>query len=255
MSVTLDKETDEIMPPKAKTNKGWTNSERWRRVGAEMVGTFTIVFAAGGSTVTSQLSGVQLGLLGAAFASGLAVMAMIYAVGHICGAHFNPAVTLAFTLIRHFPLREVPGYIAAQLVGASLAAFIVKLLFGNVAHLGANLPSGGAGQSLALEIIISFFLMFVIMSVATDTRAVGQAAAIAIGVIVTVAILIAGPISGGSMNPARSFGPALLSWSWQDHWIYWVGPITGAALGALVYQLLRGENSSDVHPKEEKEKE
>ncbi len=241
MAVTLEEPKADAMVK----IKGWSNTERWRRRGAEAVGTFTIVFAAGGSTVTSQLSGIQLGLVGAALASGLAVMAMIYTVGHICGAHFNPAVTIAFTIARHFPLKEVPGYILAQLGGSALAAFILRLLFGDIAHLGANSPSQSSGQALVLEIIISFFLMFVIMAVATDTRAVGQAAALAIGVTVTFAILLAGPISGGSMNPARSFGPALAAWYWQDQWVYWLGPIPGAITGALTYQLLRGENSSN----------
>lgn len=220
---------------------GWATSERWRRCGAEGVGTFAIVFAAGGSSIANQLSNGQVGLVGAAFASGLMVMAMIYALGHLCGAHFNPAVTLAFTVARHFPWREVPGYILAQLGGATLAATLLKLIFGDVAHLGATVPAGNAFQSFVLEVIISFFLMFVIISVATDTRAVGQAAAIAIGVTVVVTILIAGPISGASMNPARSFGPALLANVWQDNWVYWLGPIVGATLGAIVYQILRGD--------------
>ena len=245
MTIALEKETEQAAQSETKVKAQiWSNSERWRRLGAEAVGTFTIVFAAGGATVASQLTGVQLGLLGAAFASGLAVTAMIYALGHICGAHFNPAVTLAFSLVRHFPIKEVPGYILAQLGGACLAASLLRLLYGDIAHLGSNLPSQGAVQSLILEIVISFFLMFVIMAVATDSRAVGQAAALAIGLTVTFAILVAGPISGGSMNPARSFGPALLSWTWQDQWVYWLGPIIGAPLGGLVYQLLRGDERS-----------
>ncbi len=172
---------------------------------------------------------------------------MIYALGHICGAHFNPAVTLAFTVARHFPVREVPGYILAQLLGASLAAATLKGLFGNVARLGATVPAGSAGQSLLLEALISYFLMFVIISVATDTRASGQAAAIAIGITVAVAILVAGPVSGASMNPARSFGPALLSGTWQDQWVYWLGPIPGAIAGAFTYQFVRGEERSYRH--------
>jgi MIP family channel proteins len=225
----------------------WPWTTRGRRYLAEAIGVFAIVFAAGGTTITSQLWGGQTGLVGAALASGLTVMAMIYALGHICGAHFNPAVTLAFTIARRFPVIEVPGYIGAQLLGASLAAATLKGLFGNVARLGATVPAGSAQQSLILEGIISFFLMFVIISVATDSRAVGQAAAIAIGVTVAVAILIAGPVSGASMNPARSFGPALLSGTWQDHLVYWFGPITGATLGALTYQLVRGEERSYRH--------
>lgn len=219
----------------------WSWTQRGQRWAGEGLGVFAIVFAAGGTTI-----GGQAGLVGAALVSGLAVMAMIYALGHICGAHFNPAVTLAFALTRHFPLKEIPGYIGVQLTGAVLAATTLKLLFGEqgqTVRLGANVPAGSAVQSLVMEVIISFFLMLVIMAVATDNRAAGQTAAIAIGVTVTFAILVGGPVSGGSMNPARSFGPALLSNSWQDHWVYWVGPISGTVLGALAYKLVRGEGS------------
>jgi MIP family channel proteins len=225
----------------------WSWPIRYRRYSAEGIGVFAIVFAAGGTTITGQTWGGQSGLVGAALASGLTVMAMIYALGHICGAHFNPAVTLAFTVARHFPIREVPGYIASQLLGATLAAATLRGLFGNVAHLGATLPAGSPVQSLLLEGIISFFLMFVIIAVATDSRAVGQAAALAIGVTVTVAILIAGPVSGASMNPARSFGPALVSGTWQDHWIYWLGPAVGTTLGAITYKFLQDEKGSYRH--------
>jgi len=236
MSTTLLEKTERELSLKT---LGWMQNERWRRRGGEVVGTFAIVFAAGGSSVANQLSNGQVGLVGAALASGLAVMAMIFTLGHICNAHFNPAVTLAFALARHFPLREVPGYITAQLLGAITAAYTLRLLFPKVTNLGVTVPSGEAGQALVMEIIISFFLMLVITAVATDTQAVGQSAAIAIGVTVVFAILIAGPVSSASMNPARSFGPALASGVWQDHWIYWIGPIVGASLGALTYQLLR----------------
>ena len=223
----------------------WDQAERWRRWGGEAIGTFAIVFAAGGSSVANELSSGAVGLVGAALASGLAVMAMIYALGHICNAHFNPAVTLAFCIARHFPLREVPGYMIAQLVGAVAAASVLRLTFPKVAHLGANVPgSAGAVPALVMEIVLSFFLMFVIVAVATDTRAVGQAAAIAIGVTVVFDILIGGPVSGASMNPARSFGPALLSGIWQDQWVYWIGPFVGAIPGALAYQFLRGAPAS-----------
>lgn len=128
-----------------------------------------------------------------------------------------------------------------------MAATFLKVLFGNVARLVSTVPAGSAGQSLLVEAIISFFLMFVITAVATDTRAVGQAAAIAIGITVAVEILIAGPVSGASMNPARSFGPALLSGTWQDHWVYWLGPITGAIVGALMFKLVEAEESRYRH--------
>ncbi len=223
---------------------GWSRGQRWRRVAAEGLGVFAIVFTAGGGSIANQLSGGQVGLVGAAFISGLAVMAMIYALGHICGAHFNPAVTLAFATVRYFPWREVPGYLFGQLAGAVIASTTLKLLFGEVARLGATTPAGNVWQALVLEAIITFFLMFVILAVATDGRAVSQTSGLAIGVTVTFAILLAGPITGASMNPARSFGPALLSGTWQDWWVYWLGPVVGAVLGAAAYQLLRGEEAN-----------
>jgi aquaporin NIP len=170
---------------------------------------------------------------------GKIVVVMIAAVGHLSGAHFNPAVTLAFALTRHFPWREVPAYAGAQLAGAVAAAYSLLLLFGPVANLGATLPAGSVVQSFILEILLTAFLMFVILAVATDTRAVGEMAALAIGFTVALDALWGGPVSGASMNPARSFGPALVSGAWQDHWLYWTGPILGAAIGALLYQFVR----------------
>ena len=164
---------------------------------------------------------------------------MVAATGHLCGAHLNPAVTTAFALTQHFPWREVPAYIAAQLLGATLGATVLFGLFGNQAALGATIPRGSASQSLLLEILVTAALMFVITAVATDTRAVGELAAIAIGFTVAANAMWAGPISGASMNPARSLGPALVSGTWTDQWIYIAGPVIGAALGAAAYQFIR----------------
>jgi MIP family channel proteins len=178
--------------------------------------------------------------VGVALTFGLIIMVMIYAVGHISGAHFNPAVTLGFAVGRHFPWPLVPRYWAAQLVGGLAASLLLRALFGPVAHLGATLPAGSAMQSFALETVLTAILMFVITSVATDTRAVGQAAAIAIGGTIGLEALFAGPISGASMNPARSLAPAIVSWTWNDQWLYVAGPALGAVIGVLAYQVVRG---------------
>jgi MIP family channel proteins len=175
---------------------------------------------------------------------GLTVMAMIYAVGHISGAHINPAVTFGFALVRHFPWRDVPWYWTAQLAGAVAASLSLRAMFGLVADMGATLPAGSAMQSLGLEVVVSFFLMLVIMAVATDMRAVGQAAAIAIGATVGLEAIFAGPISGASMNPARSLAPAIVAGNFTDHWVYWVGPLVGMGMAAGCYRLLRGDGAA-----------
>ncbi len=164
---------------------------------------------------------------------------MIAATGHISGAHFNPSVTIAFALTRHFAWRDVPVYVGSQLLGAILGAGTLRLMLGDVAQLGATLPAGSVQQSFVLEILLTAVLMFVIISVATDTKAVGETAALAIGFTVALDALWAGPISGASMNPARSLGPALVAGIWTDQWIYLLAPLIGASLGALAYQLIR----------------
>jgi MIP family channel proteins len=210
-----------------------------RKSVAELVGTYALVTAGCGAIMVDSLTNGTLTHVGVALTFGLIVMVMIAAVGHISGAHFNPAVTFAFAVTRHFPWRELPWYWAAQFVGAIAGAFTLQVIFGPVANLGATLPAGNALQSLILEILLTAVLMFVIISVATDTRAVGQIAALAIGAAVALDALWGGPISGASMNPARSFGPALLAGVWRDQWIYWLGPLIGAVLGAAIYQFVR----------------
>jgi MIP family channel proteins len=182
-----------------------------------------------------------LGTVGIALVFGLIIMVMVYATGHLSGAHINPAVTIAFTVSRHFPPRDAVAYVAAQVLGATAAALALLAVWTDKpAALGATIPSVGAGSALVYELLLTAFLMFVIMAVATDTRAVGAAAAIAIGGTVGLDALFGGPVTGASMNPARSFGPALASGEWTDFWIYIAGPVLGAALGALAYQLVRG---------------
>ena len=163
-------------------------------------------------------------------------------VGHISGGHFNPGVTLAFAASRHFPLKHVLPYWTAQFVAAIAAASVLRLIFGDVANLGATQPSGSAVQSFSLELLLTFGLMFVIISVATDSRAVGQAAAIAIGATVGLEAMFGGPISGASMNTARSFGPALVSGEFNALWLYFIAPPIGALLGAWTYQAIRGDS-------------
>lgn len=212
---------------------------------AEGIGTFALVFAGCGAIMVETLSHGQVTHVGVGLVFGLVIAAMIYATGHISGAHLNPAVTLGFVIARHFPLRRMAGYWFAQFLGAGLAALSLRLLLGNVAHLGATMPVGAGGewQSFALEGLLTFFLMFVIMAVATDTRAVGQAAALAIGATVGLEALFAGPISGASMNPARSLGPALVGWAWTGQWVYLTAPFLGAAVAALTYRWLRNTSS------------
>jgi MIP family channel proteins len=213
-----------------------------RRSAAEALATFALVFAGCGAIVASSQYPGALGNLGEALVFGLVIMAMVYATGHLSGAHINPAVTLAFTLTRHFPTREAGMYVFGQLLGAAAAALLLLAVWpGQPASLGATTPSISGGSALVYETALTALLMFVIMAVATDTRAVGAGAAIAIGGTVGLDALFGGPVTGASMNPARSFGPALVSGQWADFWIYVLGPVLGAALGALAYQLVRGE--------------
>jgi MIP family channel proteins len=215
-----------------------------RRAGAEAIAAFALVFCVGGAAAEEASRHAHLGLPAQAAVSGLAIMALIYAVGHLSGAHINPAVTIAFTLTRHFPRREALAYIGSQLAGAALAGALLLVVWPDEpGHLGANAIGISAGSALVVETVLSALLMFVIMAVATDTRAVGAAAAIAIGGVVVLDILVGGGVSGASMNPARSFGPALASGTWDHFWIYVAGPVAGTAVGAGAYQLVRGERS------------
>ena len=210
---------------------------------AEGIGAFALVFAGCGAImVDAKFDG--LGNVGVAATFGLVIMVMIYALGHVSGAHFNPAVSLAFALTRHFPWPRAAAYSLAQICGAIAAAAILRGSLGDVADLGATIPSGSDGQAFLWEVILTFFLMLVIMAVATDTRAVGEAAAIAIGGTVALDALFGGPVTGASMNPARSLGPALVSGALGSLWLYVLAPLCGAALAGVVYQVLRGGDRS-----------
>jgi MIP family channel proteins len=207
---------------------------------AEGLAAFALVFAGCGAIVTDAVRDGVLGTVGVSLVFGLVIMAMVYATGHLSGAHINPAVTIAFTLTRHFPLRDAVAYVAAQLTGAAAAALVLLAAWTDrPASLGATIPSVGTGTALLYEVVLTAVLMFVIIAVATDTRAVGAGAALAIGGAVGLDALFGGPITGASMNPARSFGPALAAGEWHAFWIYVAGPVAGAALGALAYQFVR----------------
>ena len=203
---------------------------------AECLGTFALIFCGTGAIVADHLSGGSLGHLGISITFGLLVMSLIYSFGAISGAHFNPAVSIAFTLAKRFPKERLLGYISAQVLGAILASGALKLLFPDQTAFGATVPSGTYMQSFILEVILTFFLMLVIFQVATGSKEQGMFAGIAIGGMVTMASLFAGPICGASMNPARSIGPGLISGQMNGWWIYMTAPIMGAALATLVWK-------------------
>lgn len=208
-----------------------------KRYLAEFIGAFALVFCGTGAIIINEQSGV-ISHAGIAITFGLIVMVMIYAVGNISGAHFNPAVTIAFTVAKKFPLNQLSLYIIAQFGGALLASLILKFLFPENILLGTTLPSGTDLQSFVLEIILTFFLMFVIINVAHGSKEQGMFAGLAIGSTVLLDAMFAGPISGASMNPARSFAPALISGEFSHLWIYLTAPIIGALLAVLLHNIL-----------------
>lgn len=213
-----------------------------RRLLAELFGTFVLTLVAAGGDVIEVASGHELGHAAKMVAPGLVVMVMIYTLGEISGAHINPAVTLAFAIRRAFPWKRVLGYWAAQLLGATLAALFLKSLFGNIAHLGATRPAPGLTvlASFWMEVVLTTLLITVILGTAEHHRLVGPNAAIAVGSTVALDGLFASPISGASMNPARSLGPALASGSLENIWVYLAGPVVGALFAVAIAWLLHG---------------
>jgi MIP family channel proteins len=229
-------------------------SARWQRLGrslfsvqrqaqrqivAEAIGTFILVFAGTGAVMVNQISEGAVTHLGISFVFGAVVAALIYTLGHMSGAHFNPAVTLAFWVSGFFPSKHVIPYILAQSLGAIAASALLLLSLGNVAQLGATLPLNDNWlQSFILEAVLTFILMFVILGSGLDRRAPIGFAGVAIGLTVGLEAAFMGPITGASMNPVRSLGPAFVGGIWQHHWLYWVAPILGAQLAVWVYRQL-----------------
>lgn len=205
---------------------------------SELIGTFALVFCGTGAIVINQQSGGVITHVGVAITFGLIVMSMIYALGSVSGAHMNPAVSIAFVVARRFPLKELLPYIVSQVVGALLASGTLKLLFPGNELLGATLPAGTAMQSFVLELILTFFLMLVIIQVATGSKEQGMFAGLAIGSVVALEAMFAGPICGASMNPVRSLAPALVSGHMQHLWVYLTAPVAGAILSIITWTFL-----------------
>jgi MIP family channel proteins len=213
-----------------------------RQMIAEIVGTFCLTFVAAGGEVIASIAGDdQVTQAARAVAPGLTVMAMIYAMSDVSGAHFNPAVTLSFALRGGFPWTRVPFYWAAEFAGAIIAALVLLATFGDTADLGTTFPHHGVGASLVMEIILTSILISVILGTATRKGTIGTQAAIAVGGTIALCGLFAAPISGASMNPARSLGPALVSGALHDSWIYLVGPLLGACIATGITWALRGD--------------
>lgn len=216
----------------------------WKSMFCEFIGTFFLTFVSAGAMVVASITG-ELNHIDKILPAGMLVAAMIWSLGAISGAHFNPAVTLAFALRKAFPWRDVPGYWLAQLVASIAAAAALLTLFGQEAHLGATTPRSGDVQSLVMEIIWTYLLIAVILGTAQQHKIVGANAAMAVGMTIILCGLVGGPISGASMNPARSFGPALLGGTMTSYWIYVVGPVIGAGLAVFVTTLLHGSVDGD----------
>jgi aquaporin Z len=206
---------------------------------AEFIGTFAIVFCGTGAIIINQESGGVIGHAGIAITFGLIVMAMIYALGSISGAHFNPAVTFSFALAKKFPKREILPFIVSQIAGGLFASTILRFLFEKNEFLGSTIPAGSEMQSFILEFILMFFLMFVIMHVAHGSKEQGLLAGLAIGGVVLLEAMFAGPISGASMNPVRSLAPAIVSGHVEHLWIYLTAPFLGAITGMFCWKIMK----------------
>jgi aquaporin NIP len=208
---------------------------------AEALGTFALVFCGTGAIIINQESGGAITHVGIAFTFGLIVMVMIYALGPVSGAHLNPAVTIAFTIAKRFPAKEIFPFILSQTVGAFLASFALRMMFPENDLLGSTLPAGSELQSFMLEMILTFFLMLVIIQVATGSKEQGMFAGLAIGSTVLLEAMFAGPVCGASMNPIRSLSPAVVSGHLEHLWIYLSAPMLGAALAIGSWKIIKSE--------------
>jgi aquaporin Z len=220
--------------------------KEWRRLFSELLGTFALVLVAAGGGLLHAKG--QISLAAAVVAPGLMVTAIILFMGAVSGAHLNPAVSLAFALRGDFPWKRVPGYILIQLTGAALACLFLRLVFGNREHLGATLPGPGytSWQALLMEIVLTALLVSVILGTASAAQNVGAIAALGVGGYIALAGLWAAPVSGVSMNPARSFGPALVSGDWTSYWVYIAGPIAGTLIAVGCALVLRGRGGDVI---------
>ena len=211
---------------------------------AELIGTFFLVFAGTGAITINEVQNGSVTHVGIALTFGLVVLSLIYAFGDVSGAHFNPAVTFGFLVARRFPIRNALAYWICQFVGAALASLTLKLLFPESEFLGGTEPVGTSLRSFVLEGILTTFLMLVILSVSTGSKEKGAMAGIAIGSVIALEALFAGPICGASMNPARSFGPAILTGHLTSLWIYFSAPLAGALLANILWRCTH----DDLHP-------
>lgn len=210
-----------------------------RRGVAEFLGTFALVFAGTGAIVVDQTSGGAVTHVGVALTFGLIVLAMIYTFGDISGAHLNPAVTIGFWIARRLPGREVLPYVGSQAAGALLASILLRVLFPGNQTLGATMPAGSETQSFVFELILTFFLMLTILSVSTGAKEKGITAGIAVGAVIALEAMFAGPVCGASMNPARSLAPALVSGHLEHVWLYQMAPVVGAGCAVLACRCVR----------------
>ncbi len=214
--------------------------ESWQKYTAEAFATCAFVFIAAGSVLANRETGGELGTLGVALANGLALAAMIYTVWHISGAHLNPAVTIALWATGHVKALQALGYVIAQLVGATVAALFLQVIFSGAsqqfylgdANLGTNVTPG---MGILVEAILTFFLTWAVFGAAVDKKAAPGFGGLAVGFVLVVSILVANNITGGALNPARSFGPALITSHWTHHYVYWIGPILGALAAGVIY--------------------